>query len=140
LTYVTDSRCGFVLGFGLRVRTRRRLAREARLGDAMRQALVAGIALAVFSIAPGADAQTATPRMTVDAVEFGIDSISVTGIVAGDAAASTRTFTTVYGPNDSWKIARVEACHRSLLLALAKPGQYVARIGPEVCEVALAAP
>jgi len=101
---------------------------------------VGAIALAVFSPAPEAGAQTPVPFMTVDAVDFGNQAIAVTGVVAGDAAPSTRSATFISYGSETWNLARLEACHRALLLALAKPGQYLARVGSNVCTVALAAP
>ena len=41
---------------------------------------------------------------------------------------------------EAQKAAALDRCHRSLLLALAKPGQYLARIGQETCSIALIAP
>lgn len=103
-------------------------------------AAVGAVVLAVLSLSPRAGAQTPSPGlMTVDAVEFfGSYPVAVTGVVVGEAAPSTHYASFSY--NDDLRALRVEACHRALLLALAKPGQYLARVGQNVCTVALAAP
>ncbi len=104
-------------------------------------AAVGAVVLAVLSLSPRAGAQTPSPGlMTVDAVEFFFASyaVAVTGVVVGEAAPSTHYASFSY--NDDLRALRVEACHRALLLALAKPGQYLARVGQNVCTVALAAP
>jgi hypothetical protein len=106
----------------------------------MKQIGIAAIALALFSLGPQTSAQTATPFMTIDAVDMGASSIRVTGVADGAAAPSTRTIEfTVYG-TEAQKAAALDACHRRLLLALSRPGQYVVQAGTNLCKVALVAP
>jgi hypothetical protein len=113
----------------------------------MRLFSLTALAFALFSLTPEADAQTAAvvPYMTVDAVEARLSpsypnvSIVVTGVVDGQSTPSTRLYT----PSSSSEATRLwafDACHRSLLLALGKPGQYHARIDLNTCVVALIAP
>jgi hypothetical protein len=92
--------------------------------------------------APSAGAQTSIAPMTVDEVNVRPLSIDVTGVVQGSTTATTRTFSpTIYANTDlAGRSAALDRCHRSLLLALSKPGQYVARIGTDTCTIALAAP
>jgi hypothetical protein len=100
------------------------------------------IAVGAVAFAPDAGAQTAPTFMTIDAVSlasigFGL---TVSGVKEGEAApsGSTITFTA-----DAAGLARFEACHRTLLLALSKPGQYVLRLGGGYntnCAVAVIAP
>jgi hypothetical protein len=105
----------------------------------MRPIRIAALALAVLSLASVAGAQVLAGYMTVDAVSVGLDSITVTGVVQGDATPSARTFQYSTGTPAAQAPAR-EACHRLLLLALSKPGQYVAKVGANVCTVALVKP
>ena len=116
--------------------------RPTRRGYLMKSLSIAALALAVFSLSPPqTGAQTQIPLMTVDAVNVGYPqgTLAVTGVVAGESAPSTRTVDFSFA-DASWKLAHFEACHRSLLFALSKPGQYVARVGPNICTVALVAP
>ncbi len=101
----------------------------------MKAISIAGLALALFSLAPVAGAQTTIPYMTVDEVTVDVGKITVTGVVQGETAPSART----YQPATSGDSA-LDRCHRSLLLALSKPGQYVARIALNTCSVTLVAP
>jgi uncharacterized membrane-anchored protein len=105
----------------------------------MKQLRNAVLALAIFSLASAASAQVPAGYMTVDAVSVGLGSPTVTGVVQGDATPSTRTFQYNMGTLADQASAR-EACHRLLLLALSKPGQYVALVGANVCTVALVKP
>jgi hypothetical protein len=102
----------------------------------MKLSWLAALALVFFSLTPRARAQATIPLMTVDAVNLTSSSLSVTGIVQGDSEPSTRTasFLTLSGTTQT------ERCYRLLLLALSKPGQYLAKVGPETCTVALVAP
>ncbi len=114
-------------------------------GHTMKKLLLAAIALAIFSLSPppaGAQSSgTTVPFMTVDAVNVGEQgSLRVTGIVQGDSTPSTRTISYTSGLTDAQKAAMLETCHRSLLLALSKPGQYVVQAGAGLCNVALVAP
>jgi hypothetical protein len=107
----------------------------------VRKLSIAVITLAALSLSPTA-AQTTTPLMTVDAVNVGFGGLAlqVTGVVQGEATPTTRTVsfgTTV----DALHLALFEACHRSLLFALSRPGQYMARVGYyNECTVALITP
>lgn len=98
--------------------------------------------VAVAWHAPSAGAQTTITPMTVDEVNVRYRAIEVTGVVQGSTTATTRTFApTIYSSTDqAERSAALDRCYRSLLLALSKPGQYVARIGTESCSIALAAP
>jgi hypothetical protein len=107
----------------------------------MKKLWIFSFALAVFSLQPVASAQTApTPFMTVDAVSVRVDAITVTGVVQGEAAPSTRVMELRTYGTDAQQAAARELCHRQLLLALSKPGQYVVQAGPNLCNVALVAP
>jgi hypothetical protein len=110
-----------------------------------RKLSIAALALAAagaagFLHAPAARAQVVTPYMTVDAI--GITNgggFAVTGVVQGDVTPSTRyiSFSSVA---EAWRIPAYESCHRSLLLALSRPGQNVVQANLGVCNVALVAP
>jgi hypothetical protein len=100
------------------------------------------IALCAVAFAPRAGAQTAPTFMTIDAVSIASTGFGLTvhGVKEGDATGSSSgiTFTT-----DAPGLAKFEACHRSLLLALSKPGQYVLKLYggySRDCSVALLAP
>jgi hypothetical protein len=107
----------------------------------MKQVSIAAFALALFSLHPVASAQVATPFMTVDAVNVnGNDwTLIVTGVVQGEAAPTTRIIKYMFG-SEAEKIAAREFCHRQLLLALSKPGQYVVQAGYNLCNVSLVVP
>lgn len=107
----------------------------------MKRISVAVLAFAVVSTSHGAFAQTAPATMTVDAVDFNGYRIAVTGVVQGESTPTTHviSFSTTYG-TETQRAAAYDACHRRLLLALAKPGQYLVRAGPDACTVQLAAP
>lgn len=96
-------------------------------------------AIATLSIGHAARAQTASAYMTVDAVNLGATSISVTGVPVGESTPTTRTVN-LYGSPEAAVAANLERCYRQLLLALSKPGQYVANVGNNVCSVKLANP
>ncbi len=103
----------------------------------------AALLVAMFSLsAPAPGGAQTTPRpMTVEAVTVKAISIDVTGVPQGGTGTSTLTFSPMYYGNEAGaKVAALDRCHRSLLLALAKPGQYVATISSESCTVALVAP
>ena len=100
---------------------------------------LAAAGVAAFSFAPEAGAQVVTPYMTVDAIGITSGGFTVTGVVQGDLTPSTRTIS-FSSFLESWRIPAFEACHRSLLLALGKPGQYVVQANLGVCRVALVAP
>jgi hypothetical protein len=117
----------------------RRGPRAATGGHAMKRISLAALALALFSLSPAAGAQTATPFMTVDAVTVNGTAILVTGIVEGDSEPSTRSISFNLG-TEAQKLWALESCHRSLLLALSKPGQYVAKATLNVCTVSLVTP
>ena len=106
----------------------------------MKNALVFAVALAGLSLAPTASAQTTTPLITVDAVSIAAGgTISVTGIPQGGSAQTTEqiSFHTMSPAMDT---ATLEACHRQLLVALSKPGQYLVRGGPNFCTVVVSSP
>lgn len=105
----------------------------------MKQTSIATLVLVLFSLAPVAGAQTSVPYMTVDEISLDYQSIAVKGVVQGGTTSSVRTYSLV-GTIDAQKLALLDRCHRSLLLALSKPGQFVARIGPETCALALVTP
>jgi hypothetical protein len=86
-----------------------------------------------------AGAQVTPVYMTVDAMSVAPGSIAVTGVVQGQAVPTTRSvsFGSSVGVDRN---PALEACHRMLLLALSKPGQYVAEININVCTVRLVAP
>ncbi len=105
----------------------------------MRLVPLAVLALALFSLAPTTGAQTTNPYMTVDAVHVSESAVGVTGVVQGESSQSTRSATFYYS-SEARQLWALDACHRSLLLALGKPGQYVAKVGVDTCTVALIAP
>jgi hypothetical protein len=106
----------------------------------MKPILAAALALALAPRAPPAAAQTTLAPMTVEAVNVRLGAIDVTGVSQGATTAHTATFAPQYTTDPALKAAALDRCHRSLLLALAKPGQYVARVSQESCSVALVAP
>lgn len=99
---------------------------------------VVAIGLASLGHVPHARAQALTGYMTVDEIEVRGGGVTVTGVVQGDAVASTLSF---HGVGDATlRAAALEQCHRMLLLALSKPGQYLAFVRAERCTVALVKP
>jgi len=105
----------------------------------MKKILTFSFALAVFSLQPVASAQSAGTFMTVDAVGVSTYQITVTGVVQGAATPSTRGISFNTGTYAQQATA-LELCHRQLLLALSKPGQYVVQASVNLCNVALVAP
>ena len=79
------------------------------------------------------------PSISVDEVTVQSNEIAVTGVPVGDVTPVTRVAVFIYG-TEADKISQREACHRLLLLALSRPGQYVARVGSNLCSVALVKP
>lgn len=111
----------------------------------MKQVFVVAVVLAVLSVRPVAEAQGTVPFMTVDAVNVTVGynyAIVVTGVVPGESTSSTRsiTFRPPGVPDYAQVLASLEICHRQLLLALSRPGQYVVQAGLNLCNVALVAP
>lgn len=104
----------------------------------MKPISTAVVALALFSLQPAASAQVPPAYMTVDAVQFNGSQLTVTGLVQGDAAPSTHTISYSFG--EPARTSALEYCQKLLLLALAKPGQYVVQAGPNLCKLALATP
>ncbi len=104
----------------------------------MKPISTAAVALALFSLQPAATAQVPPAYMTVDAVRFNGYELAVTGLVQGDSAPSTRTIS--YSFAEPARTAALEYCQKLLLLALAKPGQYLVQAGPNLCKLALATP
>lgn len=107
----------------------------------MKTIALATLALALLLQAPATSAQ-ATGYMTVDAVAVSGSILKVTGIAQGQAAATTVEFSGSFyaGLDAAAKAASLEACHRMLVLALSKPGQYLAKVSMGSCEVALVKP
>ncbi len=113
----------------------------------MNRIAAAALVLLVFSLAPSAGAQIAplTP-ITVDEVAITDSAVVVFGVPQGGTTSSTLRYTPAPGLTEAKKSELLDRCHRAMLLALAKPGQYVARIGLDprvgvsVCSVALSAP
>lgn len=101
------------------------------------------IAAGAVAFAPAAGAQTAPTFMTIDAVSLSSAplGLAVYGVKEGDAAPTSAN---IAFNADAAGLARFEACHRSLLLALSKPGQYVLKLSSTgvagSCAVALLAP
>lgn len=88
--------------------------KRSTLGLALLLALGAPLA------APGQTATATFVYTTVDAVErHGPYVLNVTGILQGDAAATTKQYYLSTSGPDS-----IQACEKTALLALAKPGQY----------------
>lgn len=87
----------------------------------MRTVLAAGLVCLLFSHTAARAQTTATLTFaTVDGVEwYGTAQLRITGILQGEAAASTRI---VYANS---ALESAAACERKALLAMSKPGQYV---------------
>lgn len=103
-------------------------------------AILLVVAVAWHAPSAGAQATTTITPMTVDAVNVRYGAIDVTGVEQGSTTITRHTFSPTYVNTDAAKSAALDRCHRSLLLALSKPGQYVARIGTDSCSIALATP
>jgi len=99
----------------------------------MRRILLA-VVVAGLSIAGWARAQVSPVYVTVDRVSMSSNSISISGIPEGGGAVTTQQ---AFNGNDP--VYRDE-CHRMLLLALSKPGQYLAHLDGTTCTVKVAAP
>jgi high-affinity Fe2+/Pb2+ permease len=110
--------------------------RAAQGGLAMKQLSIFTLALALFSLQPTASAQVSTPFMTVDAVGVGVSTLFVTGVIEGQATPSTRQISFLSTYDATARAAAIDACHRQLLLALGRPGQYKARADTNTCLVA----
>jgi hypothetical protein len=82
---------------------------------------------------------------TVDAVQSDEGLITITGIVVGQSAATTSSYT-IAGTSSSSSEDGVARCDRFALLAMAKPGKYqFATVGPGrndrfVCKLIVRAP
>lgn len=105
----------------------------------MKQLRMAALALTVVALAAPARAQVAPVYMTVDGVRLENLSIKVTGVVQGAAGPTTREIMFTYG-TEAARLAAYETCSRLLLLALSKPGQYLAEANLNRCAVVLVAP
>jgi len=111
----------------------------------MKPIRIAVLALTILSLASVAGAQAAVVRMTVDAVSVKpslatiVGFVTVTGVVQGEATPTSHDIIFTNGTVADQAPAR-EACHRLLLLALSKPGLYVADVGVNTCTVALVKP
>lgn len=105
----------------------------------MGQVRKAGLALALLALAASARGQVASVYMTVDAVSLDGSTIKVTGVVQGEATPSSHSIQFNLGTAAD-QIAAREACGRLLLLALSKPGQYLAEAALNRCSVALVKP
>lgn len=97
-----------------------------------RATMVLGVAIAV-----AAAAQSTGGLITVDSVTVAGNSIAIKGVPEGGSAQVTQTG--IFS-GDAAGIAAREECHRMLLLALGKPGQYRAQVWTNACTVALVAP
>lgn len=100
------------------------------------------LVVAVAWHAPSAGAQTTITPMTVDEVNVTPLTIQVKGVPQGGTTSTWATFDgrSVSNQTDTERAAALDRCHRALLLALSKPGQYLARINWANCSIALAAP
>ncbi len=105
-----------------------------------RRILVAVVVAVGLGVAAVGQAQALGTLMTVDAVNVGQGSISVRGVPVGGQAQVTVQVSFNFSTGEATKVAALEECHRMLLLALSKPGQYQFRGGTNACEVSLAAP
>jgi hypothetical protein len=93
------------------------------------------LALAVASgllTAPGARAQTAPPTtatyVAVDGVALKGDQLTITGVVQGDSAATTRTYDVSAFSGSGWTPgddAVLQTCTRFATLAMTKPGAFL---------------
>ncbi len=105
----------------------------------MKKLMLLGISVAIL-LQPVASAQSAPQFMTIDAVRVSAGNITVIGVAQGQSAQSQQSIQFVYG-TETAKAAALEACHRQLLLALSRPGQYVLVLPTAGwCTVALATP
>jgi hypothetical protein len=102
-------------------------------------AVLAGLLFSLPAREAGAQA-TSSPWMTVDGVEFTGAELRVTGVVEGESTPTTRSAYFLY--EDPRTLRAYDACQRALLLALGKPGRYLAKVGQgsPTCAVKLIAP
>lgn len=100
--------------------------------------LIVALVLVAVSLPSAARGQPVT-SMSVDAVGIMTDGIQVTGVVQGTSTPTTVTVNFVYG-TDAQRAASMEHCHRMLLLALGKPGQYHFSGGGSQCVISLVKP
>lgn len=87
-------------------------------------ALCATLSLCLASVASAQTTPTPTVYVAVDAVAVRGYQLTITGVVQGEQAASTKAFNINSGSSGS-EAAHVETCHRLALMVMSKPGQYV---------------
>lgn len=83
--------------------------------------------------APSARAQTTattTIYSAVDAVAVQYNRLTITGVVRGEAVASTRTFALTSNSRDPIDGAILQSCARLAALAMEKPGAYYFQVTP----------
>ena len=103
----------------------------------MKRIIIAALATACLLLAAEARAQAASWFHTVDSVSVASGSLTVTGVAVSDGTAVSRT--ALFG-SDATSVLMREECHRMLVLALGKPGQYVANLSSSTCIVKVATP
>jgi hypothetical protein len=94
----------------------------------MRRKLIAGMAVVAFLVSQPAEAQTGHwSYITVDAVEVNWNRLAITGVLNGQASATTETihFSGTGAGNGPEFEFQIQSCLRLALLALNKPGQFV---------------
>lgn len=89
-------------------------------------ALCAALSLCVASVASAQATKTPVVYVAIDSVGLQLTELTITGVVQGEQAATTKVFVFSSGTEST-----VDACHRIALLAMMKPGQYLFRIVPE---------
>jgi hypothetical protein len=97
----------------------------------MLRAISLAVATAAFLLWTPAEAQPRTRwiYVTVDAVETDGFRFEITGILQGEATATTEVF--FIDSSNQYHRAAAEICHRHAMLALNKPGQFVFEIEPD---------
>jgi hypothetical protein len=92
----------------------------------------------LLSLAPLKDASASTPTYVFEAVDSydigGLENtVSITGIIQGEATPRTVTLTYEASPVEYSGAKRTfERCERLILLAMAKPGQYLLEMRHEM--------
>ena len=108
----------------------------------MKKLFVFAVALAVFSARPTASAQVAVVSyavMTVDSVSYDGLTLTVRGVPQGEAAPVSVWIQFTNG-DQARQAAASDYCRRLLMLALAKPGQYLVAAGANTCRLQLVTP
>lgn len=84
------------------------------------------IGMIMAPVEPAAQAQTAAKEAysAVDEVSVAVDSITITGVVLGQSAPTTRTYR-ASDYNGAGTAGALQNCVRLAMMAMAKPGAYL---------------